>query len=68
MELTLTVFQNNSGTVVNNERSADGKPVQTKEKVCRISARNDKAVLQFTTDYETGKAFELDKEVKVTIQ
>lgn len=69
MELLLTIIQNNSGVAVKNEKTDEGIK-QVKEKICRIAARSsdNAAVIQFTTDYETGKRYELDKQIKVTIE
>ncbi len=64
----MKVIGNNSVTQTKQERNADQTVTTKTENLSRVSCRDDKqAVLQFTTDYESGKAFELEKELTVTI-
>lgn len=68
MELTLTVIGNNAVIQNKAERLPDNTVKTTTAKLCRIVAKNETAILQFTTDYEAGKGYELDKVLTVTIQ
>jgi hypothetical protein len=69
MELKLKVFTNQSTIQNKQERNPDNTIKTTSEKTSRIAAKDESGnVLQFVTDYETGKGFELDKELNVTIQ
>jgi len=67
MELKLKVIVNQSTIQNKQERNPDNSVKTTAEKLSRITAKNETAMLQFVTDYETGKTFELDKELTVTI-
>lgn len=69
MELKMKVIGINSVNQTRQERNADNTVKTITEKLSRISCIDDKqAVLQFTTDYEYGKGYELDKELTVTIE
>jgi len=69
MDLKLTIVGNASVAQNKQERNPDNSVKTIKEKSCRIVARSETGdVLQFTTDYETGKGYELDKELTVSIQ
>ena len=69
MEFKMKVIGNNSVQQTKQERNADNTVKTTTEDLSRISCRDEKqGVLQFTTDYATGKGFELGKELTVTIQ
>ncbi len=68
MELQLKVIGNNAVSQTRSERNPDQTVTNTTQDLSRISAKDEKgAVLQFTTDYETGKGFELNKVLTVTI-
>ena len=67
----MKVIGNNSVSQTKQERNADNTVKTTIAKLSRISLRSEDpaaGVFQFTTDYENGKSFELDKELTVTIQ
>ena len=69
MEFKMKVIGNNSVQQTKQERNADNTVTTKTEDLSRISCRDEKSnVLQFTTDYATGKTFELGKETTVTIQ
>jgi hypothetical protein len=69
MEFKMKVIGNNSVQQTKQERQADNTVKSSTENLSRISCRDEKqGVLQFTTDYEAGKVFELGKELTVTIQ
>lgn len=68
MDLKLKVIGNQSAVQSKQERNPDGSIKQVSEKITRVTARNDSTTLSFQTDYESGKTFELDRELTVTIQ
>ncbi len=69
MELKMKVIGNNSVIQTKQERNPDNTVSTKTEDLSRISCRDEKSnVLQFTTDYATGKGYELGKELTVTIQ
>ena len=69
MELKMKVIGINSAAQTKQERQADNTVKTSTENLSRISCRDEKqAVLQFTTDYESGKSYELGKELTVTVQ
>jgi len=71
MDFKMKVIGNNSVQQTKQERNPDNTVKTSVENLSRISLRSEGttgAVLQFTTDYESGKTFELGKELTVTIQ
>jgi len=71
MEFKLKVIGNNSVQQTKQERNPDNTVKTTTANLSRISLKSEEtaaAVFQFTTDYETGKTFELGKELTVAIQ
>ena len=70
MEFKVKVVGINSVAQVKNERNPDNTITTTTQNLSRISCRDEKqnVVLQFTADYETGKTFDLNKELTLTIQ
>lgn len=68
MELKMKVIVNNAIAQQKQERDAGGAVKTSVENLSRIQCRDDKQnVIQFTVDYATGKAYELGKEVTVTV-
>lgn len=69
MDFTLKVVGVQSQTIAKPERQPDGSVKQNTEQQCRIVSRDDKGnTFSFTVPYNEGKTFELDRELKITVQ
>lgn len=69
MELKMKVIGINSVAQTKQERQPDNTVKSSTANLSRISLRDETGnVLQVTTDYETGKTFELGTERTVTVQ
>jgi len=71
MQLKFVVITNNAAAKTKNAAGPDNTIAQVTENISKIVLKDpasNENLLQFVTDYETGKTFELGKELTVTIE